>query len=117
VESLVVTVPDALPGDPAAMRGYAADLMAESGRLDDVRANVDVAARTPVFKGPAGDRFRSDTGDCCNRLGGHGDDVRQLAGRIRAAADEVEASQRARQAALDQLALERQQARAAVGGS
>jgi hypothetical protein len=113
----VVNVPDALPGDPTTMREFALELGTAGGGLDQTQAVVDSAAKTPLFVGPAGDAFREAMAGCCTRLGQGVEQLQALAARVNAAADEVEASQRARAAALEELAREqRQQAQATVVG-
>jgi hypothetical protein len=108
-ESLVVSVPDALPGDPATMRQFAVELGGACSGLGDTQGTVDAAARMPLFVGPAGERFRAEMSGCCGRLGQGAERLQALVVRVNAAADEVEASQRARRAALEQLALEQHQ--------
>ncbi len=96
------------------MRRLAGELRNAGRSATDAEANVDGAVRPMVFEGPAGDRFRNRMRSSTARLDTAATRLSELAGRIDRAADEVEAAQRARAAAIEAAQREQQQEAAQV---
>ena len=77
--------------DPASLRNAAAQLRHRAEVFQEVAGQVDSAANTMVYVGPAGDQFRADIGATSGRLRGTCDRIVDLAGRLLREADRVEA--------------------------
>ena len=97
---MTVPVPPVIPGDPAGMRNLAQVLRGQAGKTSGAQANVDGAAGSMVFEGPAGERFRSRMRAVTAGLDSVVSGLGEVAGQLERAADEVEASQRAHDAAV-----------------
>ncbi|HEY1365618.1 MAG TPA: hypothetical protein VGF23_00820 [Gaiellaceae bacterium] len=85
------------------MRRLAGELSGTAARLEASADDVHSVA-SMIFRGPAGDRFRTAMDGSRSELHGQAGELRDLAGRLNRAADEVEAAQRARARALEALA-------------
>ena len=105
---MTVPVPPVIPGDPAGMRNLAQTLRGEARQAGSAQANIDGATGSMVFEGPAGDRLRSRMRSVTGELDGVVSGLADVAGELERAADEVEASQRAHDAAVQENAREAQ---------
>src|SRR4051794_1128834 len=95
-----VPVPAVIPGDVVGMRDLAQSLKNQAGRLGGVQNDVLGARRAMTFEGPAGDRFGHRMRTVASNLGNVVNGLTETAGMIARAADDVEASQRAHDAAV-----------------
>jgi uncharacterized protein YukE len=105
---VTVPVPPVIPGDPAGMRSLAQLLRGEARQTSGAQANVDGATGSAIFEGPAGDRFRSRMRAVTGALDGVVAGLGDVAGQLERAADDVEASQRAHDAAVQENEREAQ---------
>ena len=97
-------VPPEVTGDPAAMRQLAGELSTTADRLEESSSDVHGLVANMIFRGPAGERFRSAMHGSRTELGDQAAELRDLSARLNRSANEVEAAQRARQRALEELA-------------
>jgi F0F1-type ATP synthase membrane subunit b/b' len=91
------------------MRRLAGDLRNAARSADDAQANVAAIVKGMTFVGPAGDRFRGRMHGIGAQLDSVASRLTSLAGTIDRAADEVEAAQRARAAAIEAASRQAQQ--------
>jgi soluble cytochrome b562 len=106
-----VDIPPPVKGDPAGMRALAAELRGTASRVGDVRSGVDGSVKSLIFDGPAGDAFRDGMQTLCGQVASVAAELQDMSGRLERAAAEVEAAQRARQAAIEAAAREAASAR------
>jgi len=107
----VIEIPE-VPGDPAGMRALASALKGDARDIESVASGLGNAVESMTFKGPAGDRFRTEAQSSSSSLGDCATRLTDLAGFLETKATEVEAAQKAR---LDRInALRREMAHEGV---
>jgi hypothetical protein len=100
-------------GDPGAIRAFADNLRGIASQLEGFEAEVTSAPSSMTFEGPAADDFAKLARSLGQRIGSAAEQLRGLAGRVDAAAEEVARRIEERQRLLEQLARERAEAMAA----
>jgi hypothetical protein len=88
-------------GDPQALRALGQQLRGLSGKVGSLESSLSGTVRSMTFEGPAGEAFASRAAGEGGRLGGASDQLAGLAGEVDAAADRIEAEQRAFLRALE----------------
>jgi hypothetical protein len=105
-----IALPDVF-GDPAGLRELARQLRGRSTDLGSLEHDLLGTARGLTFEGPAGDDFRGRVDGLGSALAAGANELTGLAARVDAAADTIEAEQKALAKALE----ERREASAATG--
>ena len=100
-------------GDPAAIHAFAGELRGLASQLEGFEAEVTSAPASMAFEGPAADQFADLAQSLGQRIGSAAEQLRALAGRVDAAAEEVARRIEERRRLLEQLARERAEAMAA----
>jgi uncharacterized protein YukE len=103
-----VPVPAVIPGNAAGMRDLAQSLKTQAGRVGGVVDEIGTTERGMTFEGPAGNRFRSRMKSAAANLDQVATGLTDTAGMLERAADEVDASQRAHDVAVEANAREAQ---------
>jgi hypothetical protein len=88
-------------GDPGALRALGQQLRGLSARVGSLQDSLSGTVRAMTFEGPAGDAFAVRAAGESGRLSGASDQLASFAGEVDAAADRIEAEQRALIRALE----------------
>ena len=88
-------------GDPQALRALGQQLRGLGGKVGSLQDSLSGTVRAMTFEGPAGEAFAARAAGEGGRLSGASDQLAGLAGEADAAADRIEAEQRALLRALE----------------
>src|SRR5918992_5592332 len=101
-----IVIPPVPVGDPAGMRALSALCTKAAGRLGHLGDGTSALPKQMTFEGPAADAFQGRMQQLASRMTSSAHELQDYAGRLNAAAAEVERLIAERNAALQRLAEE-----------